>query len=100
MPSRSDHHLLERELRERVIQTLASDPRTVNLRPGLLALAEDPPMPEKLFQDAVAGRGPCTAQIVTAAQEIAQPLGLRCRCLNIGQLAGAEEPHELLRITG
>ncbi len=93
-----DRHLLKRELRERVVQTLASDPRTVDLRPGLLALAEYPPMPEQLLKDAMAGRGPRATQIVTTAQQIAQPLGLRCRRLNIGQLAGAEEPHELLRV--
>jgi hypothetical protein len=36
-----DQHLLKRE---RIIQTLASDPRTVDLHPGLLALAEDQPV--------------------------------------------------------
>src|SRR5205085_10039559 len=82
-----DEHLRQGGVSERVIQTLARNPRTMGLGPGLLAITIDPPVAQKLLGDAVACRGPGAAQVIAAAHQIAQPLGLRGRCRHEGELA-------------
>ena len=75
-PVQMNQQLLERLVSERIIETLAGDPRTVQLRPGGLALAVDPPVPQQLLEHPVASRRPRAAHIVAAAQQVPQPLEL------------------------
>ena len=86
-PSRWSEHVLERALRERVVQALARDPRAVLLRPGLLALAEDAAVAQQLLGDAVARRGPGAAQVVAAAQQVAQSPSVSASAARRTQLA-------------
>jgi hypothetical protein len=93
-----DQQLLERELRERVIQALGVDPAAMLEREGGLAVTEDPPVPEQLLEHPVASRGPRAAQIVAAPEQVPEPLGLGRRREHEAQQPGAIEPDELLGV--
>ena len=67
-PVQVGQQLLERFVRERVIQTLARDPRAVQLGPRRLSLAEDPAVAQELLEHPVTGRDPRAAHIIPAAQ--------------------------------
>jgi hypothetical protein len=72
-------HVLERALRVVVVKALAAHPRQVLLGPGPLALAEDPAVAQQLLADTVTRSGPRAAQIIGAADQVAQALLRRRR---------------------
>ena len=94
-----DQQLLERFPREGIVEALAREPATVQLRPRRLALPEDPAVAQQLLEHPVTRRQPRAAQIITRAQQIAQPLELRGRGMHEPQHASAIQRHELLRVT-
>jgi hypothetical protein len=60
-------------VREGIVEVLAGEPVAVLACPLVLALAVDPPMPQKLLGDAMPGGCAGAAEIVAAAQQIAEP---------------------------
>ena len=97
-PVEMDQHLLQRPVRELVAEALAGDPRAMHLRPLRLALTVDTTVAQQLLGDTVTRRRPGAAQIVAAAHQVPEAFGLRRRWLHEGQLAGAAQAHELLRV--
>src|SRR6185437_8043833 len=75
-------HLRERFVREPIIEPLALYPPAVCQRPRLLAVAVDPAVTQQLLGDPVTGCGPGAADVITAAQQVSEPLGLRGRWLH------------------
>src|SRR4051794_12001460 len=71
-----DQQLLERELGERLVELLARDPRAMPERPRFVALVVDPAVAKQRLGDAVARRGARAAQVIAAAQHVAQPFGV------------------------
>jgi hypothetical protein len=67
-----NEHLLKREVCEWILQALAGGPRAVLECPRLLAVPKDAPVSEQLLGDAVTRRGPHAAQVIAAAQQVAQ----------------------------
>ena len=94
-----DQQLLERFLRERVIELLAREPRAMQLRPRRLPLAEDPPVPQQLLQHPIPGREPDAAEIVPRPEQITESLELRRRRVHEPQHPRAIQRDELLRVS-
>jgi hypothetical protein len=90
-----DQHLLQRELRERVIQALRVDPAAMRQRPRRLALTKHAAVAQQLLEHA----GPRAAQIIAAAQQVAQALGLGSRRVHEAQQSRAVQRDELLGVT-
>src|SRR3954471_22031113 len=65
-----DQHLLQRELRERVIEALRVDPPAMPLRPARLAVAIDPAVTQQLLEHPVPGGRARAADVVAAAQYV------------------------------
>jgi hypothetical protein len=93
-----DQQLLQRLLRERIIQALAREPRSVHLGPRGLPLAVDPPVPEQLLEHPVTRREPRAAEIITCPEQITEPLELRRRRVHEPQHPRAIQRDELLRV--
>ena len=97
-PVQMDQQLLQRLLRERIIQALARQPRAMQLRPGRLALAEDPTVTQQLLEHPVASRHPRAPHIITSAQQVPEPLKLRRRRMHEPQQTRPVQRHQLLRV--
>ena len=80
-PVEVDQHLRERGLGERVIEPLTGDPRPVHLRPLAATVPVDAPVAQELLAHPVTRAGARAAQVLAAAHEIPEPLGLRRRRL-------------------
>jgi len=91
-------HLGERFVGERIIEPLATDPRAMHERPRFLAVAVDPAVTQQLLSDPMTGRGPRATDVIAAAQQISEPLGLRGRRLNEPQQTAAKQRDELLGV--
>ena len=72
-----DQHLHQRLVREQVSKPLAADARAWCLAvQDFFALTEHVPVAQQLLADPVTGRGPGAADVIAAAQQIPQSLGL------------------------
>ena len=91
-------HVLKRALRVGLVEPLAAHPGDVPLGPGPLALAEDVAVAQQLLGDAMACGSARAAQVIKAADQVAQPLLLGRWWRDKAQLAGAVEAHELLGV--
>src|SRR5436305_1220137 len=94
-----DEHLLQRDVRKRVVEALRVDPAAMRQRPRGLAVAKHAAVPEQLLEHAVTCRGPRAAQIVAASEKVAQPLGLGGRRRHEAQQSRAVQRDELLGVT-
>ena len=92
-----DQQLLERLLCELIVEALAREPGAVKLGPRRLRLAEDPPVPQQPLEHPVTRRRPRAAQIITRAEQIAEPLELGGRGMHEPQHPGGTGP-KLLRV--
>ena len=91
-------HLIEGELGERVREALTIEPFAVLDGPGMLALAVDVAVAQEGLADAMAGGGAGAPQVVSAADQVAQPLLARSRRGDEAELSGAVEAHQLLGV--
>jgi len=91
-------HLLQRKLGEGIVEALAIEPFAVLDGPGLLALAVDMAVAQERLGDAVAGCGAGATQIVSAADQVTQPLLRRGGRRHEEELPCAVEPHQLLGV--
>jgi len=91
-------HLLQRELGEWVVETLAIEPFTVLAGAGLLALAVDVAVAQERLDDSVTGGGPRAAQVIATADEVAQALLLGRWRGDEAKLPGPVEAHQLLGV--
>ena len=91
--------VLERGLRERVVEPLAAHPGAVLERPGRLPFPVDAPVTQQLLPGSVPGGRAGAAKVVTATHEVPQPLLFRRRRPHERELARTVETGELARIT-
>src|SRR5665647_645326 len=81
-------------LGEGVVEALSASPDAVPLCPVPSALAENAPVAEQLLADALTGGGARAAQVIAAANQIAQALLHGRRRADEAELTSAVEAHQ------